>query len=214
MQALTSDYRRNYPGIVIFGVGDDAHKLRFSDHNEDDTEGSKAAQSDADDTPEHRAIDVMLGPAFSREQARVSLREVLDDPKNRERLAYVNFENTQWSRPLWTPHNNSDDPHPDHIHYSGLASKDDDRAPWLGVDMLTQEQMNVLTADAWRLLTILENRPAAEYHLAGEPKPRSEKNLLKVRLDEIAALAERPVTITDEQLERVLRKVLGMAPTD
>jgi len=133
MQALTNDYKRNYLGIVIFGVGDEPHKRRISDHNEDDTEGSKSAQSDSDNTPEHRAIDVMLGPAFSREQARVSLREVLDDPKNRERLWYVNFENTQWSMPLWTPHDNSDDPHPDHIHYSGLASKDDDRAPWLGV---------------------------------------------------------------------------------
>jgi len=214
MQALTNDYRVRYPGIVIFGVSDEPHKLRLSDHNEDDTEGSLAAQSDPDTTPEHRAIDVMLGPVFNRIQALASISEILAIPRNRLRLRYINFETTQWHMSTgFQPRPNGNDPHPTHIHFSGLASMDDDVTPWLGVTMLTPQQINVLTADAWRLLTILEYRDSADYQLTGEPTPRSEPNLLKKRLEEIAAMVDRPVTITDEQLERVLRKVLGMTPT-
>jgi len=63
------------------------------------------------------------------------------------------------------------------------------------------------TADTWRLLALLQNLPAAEYQIPGEPAPRVEVNLLRKRLDEIAAKVDQP--ISDEQLERVMRKVLG-----
>jgi GH25 family lysozyme M1 (1,4-beta-N-acetylmuramidase) len=89
-----------------------------------------------------------------------------------------------------------------------------------GGEMYEQSDRNTALADTWRLLTILENRPAAEYQLHGEPAPRHEPNLLKVQLDRMEQMLTRieekldaePGSISDEQLERVLRRVLGMAP--
>ena len=89
-----------------------------------------------------------------------------------------------------------------------------------GGDMFEQSDRNTAMADTWRLLTILENRPVAEYHLAGEPAPRSEPNLLRAQLQRMEEQLNRietkldaePGSISDEQLERVLRRVLGMAP--
>jgi len=89
-----------------------------------------------------------------------------------------------------------------------------------GIDMFEQNDRNTATADTHRLLTILENKSAAEYALPGEAVPRSEPNLLKAQLDRMAEQLNRieakldaePGSISDEQLERVLRRVLGMAP--
>ena len=132
MQSLTNDIKARHPGVTIYGIGDAAHKTRASDHNEDDTAGSKPAQSDADSVPEHRAIDIMLGPELSRNELLLIIDEILADPHDRDRLVYINFENTQWSASSdWTPHDNSDDPHPTHAHVSGKASKDEDGSPWL-----------------------------------------------------------------------------------
>lgn len=139
MQKLTDEIKARYPGVVIYGVGDDAHKLRYSDHNEDDTAGSKAAQSDPDNIPEHRAIDVMHGPAFTVSQASALIQEIIAVPVNRQRLYYINHLDDQWSRTSFSKHDNSDDPHPDHIHFSGWAPEDDNVANWLnggGIDVL------------------------------------------------------------------------------
>lgn len=132
MQKLTDELKARYPGIVIYGIGDDAHKLRSSDHNEDDTPGSRSAQTDPDTIPEHRAIDAMLGPAFSKEQATALIAEILSRAANKVRLYYINFLNDQWSRSIgWAKRDNSNDPHPTHIHFSGWAAEDDNTAPWL-----------------------------------------------------------------------------------
>lgn len=143
MQSLTKDISARHPGVTIWGVGDEAHKLHASDHNEDDTAGSKAAQSDSDSNPEHRAIDVKVdGVALTRDGMLAIINEVLADPKDRERLIYINFENTQWSEKTdWKPIDNSDDPHPTHGHFSGKASKDEDGSPWLGDDMSWNENL-------------------------------------------------------------------------
>lgn len=81
--------------------------------------------------------------------------------------------------------------------------------------MFEQSDRNTAKADTWRLLTILTDLDAAEYQLEGEEKPRSEPNLLKARLvrietklDKLLAAGGGVLTITDEQLERVLRKIL------
>lgn len=131
MQVLTDDIKKENPGVVIYGKGDKSHQSRISDHNEDDTPGSKAAQSDADNVPEHRAIDVMLGPAMSRAQMYIIINRILNDPRLRARLRYINFENWQWSESNgWVPVDNSDDPHPGHGHFSGKAANDEDASPW------------------------------------------------------------------------------------
>lgn len=132
MQSLTNDFKARHSGVVVYGVGDDAHKLRVSDHNEDDTAGSRAAQSDADTTPEHRAIDVMLGPAISESQLQAAINEILASQRLKARLKYINFKNWQWSRSNgWVRRDNSDDPHPTHAHFSGDAANDDDASGWL-----------------------------------------------------------------------------------
>jgi hypothetical protein len=58
--------------------------------------------------------------------------------------------------------------------------------------MFDQPDRNTATADTWRMLTLLKNLPAAEYHLPGEPAPRVEPNLLKVAMD---AMADRLTAI-------------------
>lgn len=145
MQALTDDTKRRHPGVVIYGVGDDAHKLRYSDHNEDDTEGSKAPQSDADNVPEHRAIDVMLGPAFSKAQAYAYINDLLADPAALKRLKYIIFDGNIWSRSNgWKRVDFDGDPHTDHVHLSGDAADDENAAPWpavYGGDMATPREI-------------------------------------------------------------------------
>lgn len=145
MQSLTDDTKRRHPGVVIYGVGDDAHKLRYSDHNEDDTEGSKAPQSDADNVPEHRAIDVMLGAAFSKAQALAYIADLLADPAALKRLYYLIFNGSIWSRSNnWVRRDFDGDPHTDHIHVSGWAADDENAAPWpavYGGDMATPREI-------------------------------------------------------------------------
>lgn len=87
-------------------------------------------------------------------------------------------------------------------------------------DMFEEVDRKTATADTWRMLTVLENRDAAEYQLPGEPTKRREVNGLKVELEAMkgqlsqisAKLDNAGGAISDEQLERVLRRVLGMTP--
>src|SRR5687768_10954618 len=125
MLALTLDIQASFPGVVIYGIGDAAHQLRASDHNEDDTSGSRPAQSDADSNPEHRAIDVMLGLAMSRAQLQGLVERVVAGEQARERaggaprLFYVIFDGWIWSRSNgWVKQPKTDDPHRDHAHFS------------------------------------------------------------------------------------------------
>lgn len=135
MQALTEAIRRRHPGVVIYGIGDAAHQLRASDHNEDDTPGSKAAQSDADNRPEHRAIDVMLGPAFSKADADRLVADLVGDPASRARLFNIIWNGGIWSRSWgWARRTFGGDPHRDHPHISGLAADDENAAGWPAVD--------------------------------------------------------------------------------
>jgi len=134
LQKLTDELQARYPGVVIFGIGDAPHKLRISDHNEDDTAGSRAAQSDPDIIPEHRAIDVMLGPAFNQTQAQALVDEILADSNGLARLVYINWLYWQWSASTgWQRRDNGDDPHTDHIHFSGRASQDGNVTNWLAI---------------------------------------------------------------------------------
>lgn len=136
MQALTDAIKRRHPGVVIYGIGDAAHKLSASDHNEDDTVGSKAAQSDADSNPEHRAIDVMVGPAFTKEDGDRLVADLLADPVARARLLNIIWYRRIWSRSWgWTARTyTGSDPHTNHPHISGWAADDENAAGWPAVD--------------------------------------------------------------------------------
>lgn len=155
MQSLTDAVKVRHPGVVVYGVGDDDHKLRYSDHNEDDTAGSLAAQSDADSTPEHRAIDLMLGPAFTRAQAYALIADLLADPAALARLKYIIFDGWIWSRSNgWQKVAFTGDDHDDHIHISGLASDDENAAGWPAVEnggdmTISDEDLKRIAGAVW-----------------------------------------------------------------
>lgn len=141
MQALTDDIKRRWPGVVVYGIGDAAHRASSSDHNEDDTPGSRTPQADADSNPEHRAIDVMLGPAFTKADGDALVQSLLKDPEARKRLMNIIWQRGIWSRSWgWTRRAyTGSDPHTNHPHISGWAGDDENGASWpavtKGVDM-------------------------------------------------------------------------------
>lgn len=132
MQALTKDLKNRYPGIVVYGIGDDAHKQSVSDHNEDDTPGSLAEQWDGDNVPEHRAIDAMISGAFGRQEADALVTKIVNDATSRNRLHYIIWHEGFWSRENgWTRETYyGDNPHRDHIHFSGWAPDDENASGW------------------------------------------------------------------------------------
>lgn len=141
MQRLTDQIKARHPGVVIYGIGDDEHKLSPSAHNEDDTPGSLPDQQDADNNPEHRAIDVMLGPAFSQAQAHELVGKLVTRPANQRRLTYVIFDGSIWSAnnsPAWSRRDFLRDPHRDHPHVNGKASNDEDGSDWELEDVAQQ----------------------------------------------------------------------------
>ena len=132
MQVLTDEVKALHPGVVVYGIGDKAHQLETSDHNEDDTPGSNPEQTDADNIPEHRAIDVMIGPNFTKLDAEHFVASLVFSEKNRPRLRYV-----IWNGCIWSSRNNfkestytGKNKHTDHVHVSGLAADDDNEASW------------------------------------------------------------------------------------
>src|SRR5687768_10642465 len=82
MQVLTNNIRAKRPGTTIWGIGDEAHKLVVSGHNEDDTAGVRAEDQDPDSVPEHRAIDVKLDSHFSRSDGRALVKDLTTKPEN------------------------------------------------------------------------------------------------------------------------------------
>lgn len=227
MQELTDEIKEDHPGVVIGGVGDAAHKLRSSDHNEDDTAGSKAAQTDADSKPEHRAIDVMLGSAFSKADAYELIDNLVGDPADRARLKYIIFNGSIWSRSNgWKKADFDGDPHTDHVHLTGDAADDDNDHTWLEDDMGDLDYGST----GWKKANekAIGTRPArllldelwmevhggfdGAYDTTASPRggllPRLDR--IETVLEELKATPPQPApVVTDEQLERVLRKVLG-----
>lgn len=133
MQKLTDQMKARYPGMVIYGIGDEAHQSSASGHNEDDTPGSLAEDQDADTKPEHRALDLMLGPAFTYQDAANHVNAMVTVPANRARLLYVIFDHHIWRRAGgWVKEwYSGSDPHTNHVHDSGEADDDENTAAWV-----------------------------------------------------------------------------------
>lgn len=130
MQALTDDIIRERPGATVWGKGDRAHQSSPSDHNEDDTAGSKPEQTDADSTPEHRAIDVpTLGP-ITWSYLESLRRRLTERPANQRRLRYVILGQSIWrKRNGWKREEYSGEYH-GHLHASGDVADDENGARW------------------------------------------------------------------------------------
>lgn len=132
MVVLTADVKALHPGVTVYGVGDAAHKLSPSGHNEDDTRGSRPEQEDPDSKPEHRAIDIMLGKALSYAAAWSIVTALVTLKINTDRLYYVIFDgwiwrrNGGWKREVYTGR----DKHRDHIHVSGNWPDDENANHW------------------------------------------------------------------------------------
>lgn len=132
MQAQTDQLKGRHPGIVIYGIGDEAHKDSPSGHNEDDTAGSKPEREDSDSNPEHRAIDVMIGPAFTAAEAEDLTQKLIRRPANQRRLIYVIYNRRIWQKKNgWVEeHYGKSDPHTNHVHESGDPLDDENGADW------------------------------------------------------------------------------------
>lgn len=131
LSALTADILRWWPGATVWGKGDPAHQASTSDHNEDDTPGSKSEQADADSLPEHRALDVpRQGPFKNMAELRVLRARLTDRPANRARLRYVILEQNIWrKRNGWKREDYGGEFH-DHLHASQDVADDDNGAGW------------------------------------------------------------------------------------
>jgi hypothetical protein len=132
MQVLTNNVQARHPGVTIYGIGDKAHQQESSDHNEDDTAGVRTPQTDADSTKEHRAIDIMLGNAFSRADGNQLVVDLTQNEANKTRLSLVIFDGFEYSkRTGFKKVARTSDKHPDHVHVSGDAEDDDNEAGWI-----------------------------------------------------------------------------------
>jgi hypothetical protein len=133
-QALKDSTEDRWPGVTVYTVGDDAHKQESSDHNNDDTPGVVASQSDTDKIPEVRATDTMIGKNFTAADAENLFVMLTTRPENQARLAYVIYnrrirshnDSPPWSGKAYT----RTDPHTNHVHSSTLAAKDDVATPF------------------------------------------------------------------------------------
>jgi hypothetical protein len=132
MQVLTDQVKKLRPDMVIYGIGDKKHQQEVSGHNEDDTPNVRAEDQDADNIPEHRALDFMLSDKFSETDANHLVADLVNEPENRARLLYVIHDGKEWSRSNgWEvkPYK-GENPHTDHVHASGKATDDDNETPW------------------------------------------------------------------------------------
>ena len=227
MQALTDAIKRKWPGVTVYGIGDAAHQTAPSDHNEDDTTGSWSEQTDADSNPEHRALDVMLGPALSEADAYALVNALVTDPASRRRLRYVIFDGWIWQASNgWAKQVFWGDPHSDHPHISGLAADDENGAGWPAIDAIGQqeEDMPLTKTDVDAIWAkkfaeyvdengnkVRDARTVGDLLAATHRAALAAANPVLIVQGVLAGLAELPsgAPVTDEQLERVLRKVLG-----
>lgn len=117
LDVLRDQLRAKYPGVVIYWIGDEEHRQRKSDHN-----------PEADGSVD--AIDVMIGPHFSKTQAQNlfnTLHEWMD-----YRIANVIFDRHIFSTTVHPGiiRNFDGDPHTDHVHISRNDIDESSRKKW------------------------------------------------------------------------------------
>lgn len=140
LEVLTGDVQAEYgPGVTVWGKGDKAHQSSISDHNEDDTPGSKSEQQDADNIPEHRALDIpFLGP-FSEADAHDLRRKLTERPANQRRLRYVILGQIIWRKKGgWKAEHYTGEYH-GHLHVSSDVADDENGAHWDIGPVVTQQ---------------------------------------------------------------------------
>jgi len=216
MAQLDRQIKARYPGVVIGWIGDAAHAQTVSDHNPDDTPGVQAAQTDSDNLQEVRALDVMIGPAFSVDQAETLTDDLTVRRENEARLLYVIWDGQIWTDDRGWHRYDGSDPHTNHVHISGRAGDDANTAPWaIGGDMsfTIEELLSTriasgglgVPAPGWEIRDWLkkgEDARQAVERLGGQ--------LAELR-ETIAALVDAQAGLTD-RVEEVAQAVGAITP--
>ena len=118
-------------------IGDAAHQERSSNHNPDDTAGSKTPQTDSDSKPDVRALDVTAAGGWPSPMTfDLAMNEIRKRHKSGadDRLVeiiwnrHIATPGTDWN---WIPYNGSN-AHTQHGHLgaSSNSSKESDTSPW------------------------------------------------------------------------------------
>lgn len=137
-----------WPGMTIYWIGDLTHQGEVSGHNPDDYPPLQAELTDADNIPEVRALDFMIGPKFTPTDA-AALVAVLTTGVDRNRVYYLIYNRKIYRRATgFRPEGYSGgDPHTDHVHFSGYVADDANGSDWTSVLALGggQEDMDMAT---------------------------------------------------------------------
>jgi len=139
--ALDRDTSAVFAGVVIYGIGDLAHQGEVSGHNPDDYPPLRAELSDADNKPEYRAKDIMIGPKFTPADAERYVQALITGP-DRDRIYYIIYNRTIYRRAtgFQPEHYDGGDPHTNHVHVSTWVGQDENGAPWTSVLALAPQE--------------------------------------------------------------------------
>lgn len=227
VRSASADTLRNnsltvWPGMTIFWIGDLGHQGSTSGHNPDDYPNVRAELQDSDLVPEVRALDFMIGPKFTVQDA-WNLVNALIKGVDKQRLYYVIYRSTIWRRATgFQPQAyNGSDNHNGHVHTSGYMDDDANGADWRSVLALGEDDMAlrddpdglamIYRMDAIRRLVDPITYPKVGGGVVSEPNPMAQKLAeLNKTLVEIKALlaAIPPGGLSEEQVRAVVRTEL------
>lgn len=123
-------------------VGDAAHQAESSDHNPDDTPGSRTPHSDSDNIAEVHALDIdSTGPWPAGMTMAAAVRVVVNRMHamgSKAPLNYVIWDHHIYEHPSWSAATYSGtDPHTNHAHFSsaygsgsGSSNPENYPGPW------------------------------------------------------------------------------------
>lgn len=143
-ESVDALYRNGFtvwPGMTIYWVGDLTHQGEVSGHNPDDYPPLQAELTDADNIPEVRALDFMIGPKFTATDAQ-ALVTALITGVDKGRVYYVIYNRHIYRRATgFEPEGYSGgDPHTNHVHFSGYVADDANGSDWRSVLALGEEE--------------------------------------------------------------------------
>jgi len=149
-------------------VGDAAHQAESSDHNPDDTAGSRTPHTDSDSIPEVHALDVdSSGPWPAGMTMAAAVAHVVAFCKGRgagSPLNYVIWDHHIYEYPSWSKQDyDGSDPHTNHAHFSsrygsgsGSSNPENYAGPW-GLEEEFMSEASYAQAVASKLHTDLSN---------------------------------------------------------